>query len=526
MLALQTRPAAACRTGRERQGVAPCRDEAPRPSDSELVAGSRTAARLFARQGADVVGRRAAAGRAPPRVAGPLVDDAGVGAGEPRPGSTSTPASAAWSPIRATTRQRSSCCGGPTSSCSTSDGRPAEAARALSQRIARGQPGRRRHVVLSGFGLDGPVRGVALQPARRLGVRRLPVPHRRARPRAAAGRRTVGHVPARAPRRRRAGGRGDARGAHRRGAARRRRRHGGARLGHQWTLTMYTHTGAVKRRWGNLLGESFHPMALYQCRDGVDLDRRRVDAAAVGGALHHDGDCRPARRRPLDARRALRAGRRDRRPDQPVARRHDTADEAVDDLQEHRVPASRLLTMSQVLPSRAARRCAGFLVAPARPRRRDAAMPWTPFRLEDATSRSRRRRRSAPTPPTCCAAARRRRARPVPPLDLARRAHPRVRHRVGRPARRPLARRPRRRRRQGRAPGEPRRAGAPDATFADGWTWGELPHPMVRAEVFPDAEPGERRWNRMGMWNKMNRSKRSLALDAKSGGRRRGAARG
>ena len=33
--------------------------------------------------------------------------------------------------------------------------------------------------------------------------------------------------------------------------------------------------------------------------------------------------------------------------------------------------------------------------------------------------------------------------------------------------------------------------------------------------VFPSAEPGARRWNRMGTWNKMNRSKRSLCLDAK-----------
>ena len=37
---------------------------------------------------------------------------------------------------------------------------------------------------------------------------------------------------------------------------------------HQWTVTMYTHNGTVKRRWGNLLGESSHPVALYQCQDG------------------------------------------------------------------------------------------------------------------------------------------------------------------------------------------------------------------------------------------------------------------
>jgi crotonobetainyl-CoA:carnitine CoA-transferase CaiB-like acyl-CoA transferase len=57
----------------------------------------------------------------------------------------------------------------------------------------------------------------------------------------------------------------------------------------------------------------------------------------------------------------------------------------------------------------------------------------------------------------------------------------------------------------------------PDATFAQGWTWGTLPHPMVRFPVFPDNEPGERWWNRSGMFNKINRSKRSIGLDAKTG---------
>jgi crotonobetainyl-CoA:carnitine CoA-transferase CaiB-like acyl-CoA transferase len=57
---------------------------------------------------------------------------------------------------------------------------------------------------------------------------------------------------------------------------------------------------------------------------------------------------------------------------------------------------------------------------------------------------------------------------------------------------------------------------APDRAYAKGWTWGELPHPRVRYGVFPDGDPGERWWNRMGMFNKMNRSKRGIALDAKT----------
>ncbi len=49
-----------------------------------------------------------------------------------------------------------------------------------------------------------------------------------------------------------------------------------------------------------------------------------------------------------------------------------------------------------------------------------------------------------------------------------------------------------------------------------GWTRGTLPDPQIRAGVFPDATPGETWWNRMGVWNKMNRGKRSLCLDVKA----------
>ncbi len=48
------------------------------------------------------------------------------------------------------------------------------------------------------------------------------------------------------------------------------------------------------------------------------------------------------------------------------------------------------------------------------------------------------------------------------------------------------------------------------------WLWGTLPDPQLRAPVFPNAEPGERWWNRMGVWNKINRNKRDVALDLKT----------
>lgn len=37
---------------------------------------------------------------------------------------------------------------------------------------------------------------------------------------------------------------------------------------HQWSITIYTHQGIVKRRWGNRHGEAHHPLSLHPCRDG------------------------------------------------------------------------------------------------------------------------------------------------------------------------------------------------------------------------------------------------------------------
>ena len=47
------------------------------------------------------------------------------------------------------------------------------------------------------------------------------------------------------------------------------------------------------------------------------------------------------------------------------------------------------------------------------------------------------------------------------------------------------------------------------------WTWGQLPGPIFRPAIFPDADPGEEPWNRQGVFNKMNRNKRSLCIDLK-----------
>jgi crotonobetainyl-CoA:carnitine CoA-transferase CaiB-like acyl-CoA transferase len=48
------------------------------------------------------------------------------------------------------------------------------------------------------------------------------------------------------------------------------------------------------------------------------------------------------------------------------------------------------------------------------------------------------------------------------------------------------------------------------------WEWGRLPGPIFRPAIFPDADPGAEPWNRQGVYNKMNRNKRSLAIDLKA----------
>jgi crotonobetainyl-CoA:carnitine CoA-transferase CaiB-like acyl-CoA transferase len=65
-----------------------------------------------------------------------------------------------------------------------------------------------------------------------------------------------------------------------------------------------------------------------------------------------------------------------------------------------------------------------------------------------------------------------------------------------------------------------RGAGIPDSPevrrmVAD-WKWGQLPPPLLRSGMFPNADPGSESWNRSGIFNKMNRNKRSVTLNLKT----------
>ena len=288
---------------------------------------------------------------------------------------------------------------------------------------------------------------------------------------------------------------------------------------HQWSITMFTHTGAIKGRWGLRFGEAFHPMGLLRCGDGnwiiVGAPSREqwenyCITADVVELLADETLYQPAAR-------FERADEIDAAVAPWLAER--TAEQAVAEFQAHRVPASRVLDFHQTMQSEqlAAR---GVLRprADLGPSTRTIERPFLVGAPEPPEPLA------PPVPPgadTATFLAEIRSGvdqRRLPSIDLA---DVRVAEfsiawagpltgrlladlgadviKVEHPASRGLGG-------SGRNP-------VPQA-----WTWGELAPASVRAEVFPDADPGEHPWNRMGIWNKMNRSKRSLAVDAKDPG--------
>jgi crotonobetainyl-CoA:carnitine CoA-transferase CaiB-like acyl-CoA transferase len=167
---------------------------------------------------------------------------------------------------------------------------------------------------------------------------------------------------------------------------------------HQWTITMYTHTGCIKRRWGNRFGESVHPIALYQATDGwisiVSPTYQQFEALCLlidaPGLLVDEDLTAPAVR--FD-----RAGEIDQPIAAWLARR--SCSEAVAELQAAGVPASRVLTMTDLLVDAqlAARDywLEGGCLGP------QARRPHVPFRTDVDDVRLGPARRSAPTPPPC-----------------------------------------------------------------------------------------------------------------------------
>jgi crotonobetainyl-CoA:carnitine CoA-transferase CaiB-like acyl-CoA transferase len=281
--------------------------------------------------------------------------------------------------------------------------------------------------------------------------------------------------------------------------------------GQQWSLIMYTHTGVVKRRWGTLLGEAFHPMSFYRCRDGW---------VCIGAATMQqwEGFCLTTDCAHLlaDPRLYAPAERFDRAAEidaaaQPWLDRHDAAD-VVDQLQAARVPATRLQDYTQALQAEQLEVRGVWADLPGAPGgkvlRRPLAFSGVDFPDRPAPQLGQHTAEvlaelDAPRPP-------------LPRIDLSTKrvaeftvawAGPlagRFLADVGLEVIKvepPLGRGPR-----------------TGPTAEQPFEWGVLPDPLIRAAIFPQADPGERRWNRSGVINKLNRSKQSFCLDAKAPG--------
>ncbi len=150
--------------------------------------------------------------------------------------------------------------------------------------------------------------------------------------------------------------------------------------GHQWSITMFTHTGVHKDRHANRMGEMHHPMALFPCSDGW---------VCIGAASREQWEhlCIAMDQVELLADEALYspADRFDRADELDelflpwLAAR--TADEVVQILQEARVPAGRVLTMSEVLDD--AQLAARSYWATPEELGLAAKMPGVPFHVGD-----------------------------------------------------------------------------------------------------------------------------------------------
>lgn len=282
--------------------------------------------------------------------------------------------------------------------------------------------------------------------------------------------------------------------------------------GHQWSLVMYTHTGVVKRRWGTLFGEAFHPMSPYRCRDGWVCIGASTTPQWEAFCIAVDApELLADERLYAPGERFERAAEIDARV-QPWLEQHSAA-EVVEALQALRVPASRLLDYTEALK-------ADQLAA----RRVWADLPDTPggkvLRHPVALSRVDLPERPAPGLGEHS-------AHVLAELEaLPRPDRPRVELSNKRVAEftvawaGPLA---------GRFLADlglqvikvehPAGRGAQTGPEPESpLQWGTLADPLIRAPIYPNAEPGERRWNRSGAINKLNRGKRSLCLDAKAPG--------
>jgi crotonobetainyl-CoA:carnitine CoA-transferase CaiB-like acyl-CoA transferase len=299
---------------------------------------------------------------------------------------------------------------------------------------------------------------------------------------------------------------------------------------HQWSVALYTHQGVVKRRWGNRHGEAHHPLALFPCSDGW---------VCIASVSRHqwEGLCLAMDRVELlaDDDLYVPAARFDRADELDAiisdwTSRHRTAD-VVDALQANQCPAGVVRDLVDTLadPHLAVRR----YWAPAGQLGREAAMPGALFTVgDDAPYRPAPQRgehqdllRDLPGPghveggadagsPGGGAADHQLPLRGLRVIEFSVAwAGPLAGRfladlgadviKIEHPTSRGLS-----------VSG----TGRGDGWDPDSWQWGSLPPPEHRNGVYPQGDPGEHWWNRLGYFNKINRGKRSLCLDVKAPG--------
>ncbi len=248
---------------------------------------------------------------------------------------------------------------------------------------------------------------------------------------------------------------------------------------HQWSVSTYTQHGYIKRRDGNRLAESYHPLGVYQCSDGwLQL---ACASAEQWEALCILTDCVELL---ADDALLVPAGRYDRADEIDAAIGPwfgaRTCAQAVADLQEVRVPGPAIVV--------GPRKPSEPLVAPA---------------IGSGQDRSEQLARRGPVS--------------LPDVDLA--GVRVLEFSVAWAG--PLA---------GRYLADlgadvikvehptARGLGVVPGGVAGGWSWGDLPPAAVRNGTWPATDPGDRWFNRLAMFNKLQRNKRSLCLDVKAPG--------
>jgi len=153
-----------------------------------------------------------------------------------------------------------------------------------------------------------------------------------------------------------------------------------AAAGHQWSITLWTHQGVRKTRWGNHHGEAHHPLCLYRCSDGW---------VVVGAVSRHqwEGICIATDNVELlvDETLYTPAQRFDRMDELDVHLApwftSRTRAEAVQLLQDNRCPAGQVLAFDEVLRSPQLEARAYWTVPDGLGA--DARMPGPPFAVGD-----------------------------------------------------------------------------------------------------------------------------------------------